>query len=121
MKTKTRTLKCIRIDAPFYDLGGTISNREVAAWVDNRYPALAIQETCDLESPGAWDVAQVNSGQLIARLPSKAAAQAALEPLSKLLDWHQPAWAIVPANPGELRFLRTSIMAIVAQISRQFA
>ena len=66
-------------------------------------------------------MAQVNSGQLIARLPSKAAAQAALEPLSKLLDWHQPAWAIVPANPGELRFLRTSIMAIVAQISRQFA
>ena len=116
---KCKRLRRIELTIPVANELGDVAQRTVTAWVDKRYPDLAIQEAWELLPVEQWEVTHVASGRIIATLPSEATARAALAPLSKLLDWTQPAEAIVPAEPGEWRWLKQRIAMIVEHIKAE--
>ena len=106
-----------RIDLDIQVVYSTLSEqthgeRTVTAYTDWRYPGLAVHKAWSLGSD-AWEVTHIQSGLRIASLPSKAAAIRVLPLLSKFLDWSQRATDIVPAEPGEYRWLKTAIESIV--------
>ena len=116
---KCKGLRRVELTIPVANELGDVAQRTVTAWVDKRYPDLAIQEAWELLPVEQWEVTHVASGRIVARLPSEATARAALAPLSKLLDWTQPAEAIVPAEPGEWRWLKQRIAMIVERIKAE--
>ena len=102
MRRNAKTRKGLqRIDLTIYVNGqsGPVE-RGTTAWVDKRYPGLAIHDAyeCPLR---IGDVTHIASGMVVATLPTEDAARAALEPLSKLADWTQPKEVVIPADPHE--------------------
>jgi hypothetical protein len=118
---KCKGFRRVELTIPIANGPGDVEQRTVTAWVDKRYPGLAIQQAWELLPVERWEITHVASGRIIASLPSEAMARAALAPLSKLLDWTRPAEAIVPVEPGEWRWLKQSIAQIVEHIKARSA
>ena len=94
--------------------------RTVTAYADDRFPGLAIHGPWELSSDD-WRITHVPSGLIIATLPTRAAATAALEIIGKLQDWNRPQADVTPAEPGEWRWLKTSIAAAVERVNNNRA
>ena len=94
--------------------------RTVTAYADDRFPGLAIHGPWDLTSDD-WRITHVPSGLIIATLPTRAAATAALEMIGTLQDWNRPQAEVVPAESGEWRWLKTSIAAAVERVNNDRA
>ena len=114
--TKCKGLRRVELTIPVANGPGDVAQRIVTAWVDKQYPGLAIQQAWELLPVERWEITHIASGRIIASLPNEALARAALAPLSALLDWTQPAEAIVPAEPGEWRWLKQRIAQIVEHV-----
>ena len=119
--TKCKGLRRVELTIPVANGPGDVVQQTATAWVDKRWPGLAIQEAWELLPVERWEVTHVASGRIIASLPSEAMARAALAPLSELLDWTRPAEAIVPVEPGEWRWLKQRIAQIVEHIKARSA
>ena len=118
MKRNAKTRKGLRrIDLTIYVNGesGPVE-RGTTAWVDKRYPGLAIHDAYELPVKD-WRVTHIASGMVVATLPTEDAARAALEPLSKLADWTQPKEAVIPADPHEWRYLKVCINSVVTHVT----
>ena len=61
----------------------------MTAYADDRFPGLAIHGPWELGTDD-WRITHVPSGLIIATLPTRAAATAALELIGKLQDWNRP-------------------------------
>ena len=92
----------------------------MTAYADDRFPGLAIHGPWELGSDD-WRITHVPSGLIIATLPTRAAATAALEMIGKLQDWNRPQADVTPAEPGEWRWLKTSIAAAVERVNNDRA
>jgi hypothetical protein len=119
--TKCKGLQRVELTIPVANEPGDVAQQTVTAWVDKRYPGLAIQQAWELLPVERWEVTHVASGRIVVSLPSEAMARAALAPLSELLDWTQPVEAIVPVEPGEWRWLKQRIAQIVERIKTRSA
>ena len=97
-----------------------IDTHTVTAYADDRFPGLAIHKAWDFFDDN-WRVTHVPSGLTIATLPTRAAATIALEAIGRLQDWNRPQEAVVPAEPGEFRWLRTSIAGAISRIEMERA
>jgi hypothetical protein len=106
-----------RIDLSIEIQDTEIVDRGITAYTSKHYPGLAIHRAWS-RLPGEWEVTHIQSGRSIAHLPSKAAAKAALPLLCKFSDWSGRATDIVPADPGEYRWFKAAIAAIVKKASR---
>jgi len=89
--------------------------RAVTAYADDRFPGLAVHGPWEL-TDDEWRVTHVPSGLIVASLPTRAAATAALEMIGKLQDWNRPQADVVPTEPGQWRWLKTSIAAAVERV-----
>jgi len=119
--TKCKGLRPVELTIPVSNGPGDVAQRTVTAWVDKRFPGLAIQQAWELLPVERWEVTHVASGRIIASLPNEAMARAALASLSELLDWTQPVETIVPVEPGEWRWLKQRIAQIVERIKARNA
>ena len=61
----------------------------MTAYADDRFPGLAIHGPWELGSDD-WRITHVPSGLIVATLPTRAAATAALEIIGPLQDWNRP-------------------------------
>jgi hypothetical protein len=94
----------------------TEEENPVTAYADDRFLGLAIHGPWELGNDD-WRITHVPSGLIIATLPTRAAATAALEMIGKLQDWNRPQAEVVPAEPGQWRWLKTSIAAAVERVN----
>ena len=89
----------------------------MTAYADDRFPGLAIHGPWELGSDD-WRITHVPSGLIIATLPTRAAATAALEIIGKLQDWNRPQAEVAGyGDKGMTRWLRTSIAAAVERVN----
>jgi len=95
---------------------GEEEERAVTAYADDRFPGLAIHGPWELDADD-WRITHVPSGLITATLPTRAAATAALEMIGKLQDWNRPQADVTPAEPGQWRWLKTSIAAAVERVN----
>jgi|GEM_PF-4254462 len=63
--------------------------RTMTAYADGRFPGLAIHGPWELDSDD-WRITHVPSGLIIAALPTRAAATAALPIIGQIQDWNRP-------------------------------
>jgi len=89
----------------------------ITAYVDNRFPGLAIHGPWELGSDD-WRITHVPSGLIVATLPTRAAATAALPIIGQIQDWNRPQ-AVVAAHgePGKARWLKAAVAAAVEQVN----
>ena len=93
----------------------------MTAYADERYPGLAIHGPWELGSDD-WRITHVPSGLIIATLPTRAAATAALEMIGKLQDWNRPQEEVAGyGEKGKTRWVRTSIAAAVERVNNDRA
>jgi hypothetical protein len=90
--------------------------RAVTAYAYGRFPGLAIHGPWELGTDD-WRITHVASGLIVAILPTRAAATAALQLIGPLQDWSRPQAEVVPAEPGQWRWLKTSIAAAVERVN----
>lgn len=95
--------------------------RAVFAFTDPRFPGLAIHGPWELRI-GDWRVTHIPSGLIVATLPTRAAATAALEIIGKLQDWNRPQEEVAGyGQEGKTRWLRTNIAAAVETVNNDRA
>jgi len=110
----------IEIKTTYSQTRRAIDTHTVTAYVDDRFPGLAIHEARDFFDDN-WRVTHVPSGLTIATLLTRVAATTALEAIGRFQDWNRPKEAVVPAEPGEFRWLRASIAGAISRIEMERA
>jgi len=91
--------------------------RTVTAYADDRFPGLAIHGPWEL-TDDEWRVTHVPSGLIVASLPTRAAATAALEMIGTLQDWNRPLPEVAAhGEPGKARWLKPSVAAAVERVN----
>jgi len=90
-------------------------DRTVTAYADARFPGLAVHGPWEL-TDDEWRVTHVPSGLIVASLPTRAAATAALESIGNLQDWNRPQADVTPVEPGEWRWLKTGVAAVAERV-----
>lgn len=98
----------------------TQEEHPVTAYTDDRFPGLAIHGPWELDSDD-WRVTHVPSGLVIALLPTRAAATAAMELIGGLHDWNRPQAEVIPAEPGERAWLKANLAIIVQEVKQERA
>jgi hypothetical protein len=98
----------------------TQEERGVTAYTDDRFPGLAIHGPWELGTD-EWRVTHIPSGLIVATLPTRAAATAALETIAKLQDWNRPQANVIPVEPGERTWLKANIATAVHEVKRERA
>ena len=89
MKRNAKTRKGLqRIDLTIYVNGesGPVE-RGTTAWVDKRYPGLAIHDAYELPVKD-WRMTHIASGMVVATLPTEDAARPPLNPLTNWQTGH---------------------------------
>jgi hypothetical protein len=95
---------------------GEIDEHEITGYVDPRFPGLAIHPAWDFFLDD-WAVTHIRSGMQVAKLPTRAAATAALQLIGRLQNWDGPQEEVAAlGEPREARWLRTSVYGIVERI-----
>jgi hypothetical protein len=95
--------------------------RAVTAYADDRFPGLAIHGPWEL-TDDEWRVTHVPSGLIVATLPTRAAATAALEMIGRLQNWDRPQEEVAGyGDKGMTRWLRVNIAAAVEKIENDRA
>ena len=95
---------------------GGIDEHEITAYVDSRFPGLAIHPAWDFFVDD-WRVTHIKSGMVVASLPTRAAATAALQQIGRLQNWDRPQEEVAAlGEQREARWLRTSVYGIVERI-----
>jgi len=107
LKKTTVTVLCAESE---HKAGIVGRQRDIAGFANPAVPGLAIHPSV-VEGAG-WAITHVASGLVVASVGSKAKAARALPALGKLLDWNRPAHEIIPAEPGEWRYLKQRIHLI---------
>ena len=96
----------------------TQEEHPVTAYVDDRFPGLAIHGPWELGNDD-WRVTHVPSGLATALLPTRAAATAALPLIGKLQNWNRPQEEVAGyGDKGMTRWLRVNLAAIVEHVKR---
>ena len=92
------------------------------AYADDRFPGLAIHGPWELGND-EWRVTHVPSGlAIVATLPTRAAATAALEMVGQLQNWNRPQEEVAGyGDKGMTRWLRVNIAATVENVKRERA
>jgi len=95
--------------------------RSIFAYTDARFPGLAIHGPWELGIDD-WRITHVPSGLIIATLPTRAAATAALEMIGRLQNWDRPQEEVAGyGDKGMTRWLRVNIAAAVEKIKNDRA
>ena len=91
--------------------------RTVTAFADDRFPGLAIHGPWELNSD-EWRITHVSSGLIIATLPTRAAATAALPIIGQIQDWNRPLPEVAAhGEPGKARWLNAAVAAAGEQVN----
>jgi len=91
--------------------------RTVTAFADDRFPGLAIHGPWELNSD-EWRITHVPSGLIIATLPTRAAATAALPIIGQIQDWNRPLPEVAAHDePGKARWLKAAVAAAVELVN----
>jgi hypothetical protein len=91
--------------------------RTVTAYADDRFRGLAIHGPWELGSDD-WRITHVPSGLIIAALPTRAAATAALPIIGQLQDWNRPLPEVAAhGEPGKARWLKAAVAAAVERLN----
>jgi len=91
--------------------------RTVTAFADDRFPGLAIHGPWELNSD-EWRITHVSSGLIIATLPTRAAATAALPIIGQIQDWNRPLPEVAAHDePGKARWLKAAVAAAVELVN----
>jgi hypothetical protein len=94
----------------------TEDERIVTAYADNRFPGLALHGPWEL-TDDEWRVTHAPSGLIVASLPTRAAATAALEMIGILQDWNRPLPEVAAhGEPGKARWLKAAVAAAVERV-----
>jgi len=96
-----------------------IDEHPTTAYADDRFPGLAIHGPWELFADD-WRITHVPSGMVVASLPTRAAATAALEIIGPIQDWTRPqAEVAAHGEPGKARWLKARVAAAVEQVKRE--
>jgi len=91
--------------------------RNVTAYTAARFPGLAIHGPWELDSDD-WRITHVLSGLIIAALPTRAAATAALPIIGQIQDWNRPrAEVAAHGEPGKARWVKAAVAAAVERVN----
>ncbi len=96
----------------------TQEERCVPGFTDPRFPGLAVHGAWEL-TDHEWRVTHIPSGLIVATLPTRAAATAALGMIGALQDWNRPQADVIPVESGERAWLKVNIATIVQEVKRE--